>query len=338
MIEKQGAALASSRSRDATVEVSVIAPVYNEEGNLIPLHQRLTQALEPLARSFEIIYVDDGSRDQSFAELASIAVQDQRARVIQLRRNFGQTAAISAGIDHARGRVLVFIDADLQNDPADIPRLLALIDDGYDVVSGWRKDRQDAAVSRKLPSHVANWLISRVTGVHLHDYGCTLKAYRADLLEHLNLYGEMHRFIPAYLAQVGARVVELPVNHAPRIRGSSKYGITRTGKVILDLLTVKFLGSFATKPIHVFGGGGLLLILLSFVVGLAMVWQKFSLGVSMIQTPLLLLAAMLFLMGFQSILVGLICEMVMRTYHESQGKRTYVVRRVLNASTRESGR
>jgi glycosyltransferase involved in cell wall biosynthesis len=338
VIAKRDAALASPRSREAIVDVSVIAPVYNEEGNLTPLHQRLIQALEPLARSFEVIYVDDGSRDQSFAELASIAAQDQRARVIQLRRNFGQTAAISAGIDHARGAILVFIDADLQNDPADIPRLLDLIDDGYDVVSGWRKDRQDAAVSRKLPSHVANWLISRVTGVHLHDYGCTLKAYRADLLEHLNLYGEMHRFIPAYLAQVGARVVELPVNHAPRIRGSSKYGITRTGKVILDLLTVKFLGSFATKPIHVFGGGGLLLILLSFLVGLAMVWQKLTLGVSMIQTPLLLLAAMLFLMGFQSILMGLICEMVMRTYHESQGKRTYVVRRVLNASTRESGR
>ncbi|MGH2458496.1 MAG: glycosyltransferase family 2 protein [Chloroflexota bacterium] len=312
------------------MELSVIAPVYNEEGNLFPLHQRLIQALVPLDRSFEIIYVDDGSSDQSFAELALIAAGDQRARVIQLRRNFGQTAAISAGVDQACGRIIVFIDADLQNDPTDIPRLLALIDDGYDVVSGWRKNRQDAAISRKLPSHLANGLISRVTGVYLHDYGCTLKAYRADLLEHLNLYGEMHRFIPAYLAQLGARVAELPVNHAPRVRGKSKYGIMRTGKVILDLLTVKFLGSFATKPIYVFGGGGLLLFALSFLVGLAMIWQKVELGVSMIQTPLLLLAAIFFLMGFQSILMGLICEMVMRTYHESQGKRTYVIRRVLN--------
>src|SRR5690348_7735073 len=241
-----------------TIDVSVIAPVYNEEGNLLPLHQRLVGALEPLQCSFEIVYVDDGSRDQSFAELAAVAAADERARVVQLQRNFGQTAAIAAGVDHARGAVLVFIDADLQNDPADIPRLLALIDEGYDVVSGWRKNRQDAAVSRKLPSHFANGLISRVTGVHLHDYGCTLKAYRAELLEQVNLYGEMHRFIPAYLAQVGARIAELPVNHAPRVRGKSKYGIMRTGKVILDLLTVKFLGSFATKPIYVFGGGGML--------------------------------------------------------------------------------
>lgn len=320
------------------VDVSVIAPVFNEEGNLIPLHQRLLATLEPLGRSFEVVYVDDGSRDQSFAELASIAARDQRARVVQLRRNFGQTAAIAAGIDYARGRVCVFIDADLQNDPADIPRLLALIDDGYDVVSGWRKHRQDAALSRRLPSRIANGLISRVTGVHLHDYGCTLKAYRADLLQHLNLYGEMHRFIPAYLAQVGARVAELPVSHAPRVRGRSKYGIMRTGKVILDLLTVKFLSSFATKPIYVFGGGGALLLLLSFLVGIAMVWQKLALGVSMIQTPLLLLAALLFLMGFQSILMGLLAEMVMRTYHEAQGKRTYVVRQVLNEPGGNGGR
>lgn len=328
-----GRARNRSEATGEAVDVSVIAPVYNEEGNLAPLHEKLTQVLESLGRSFEIVYVDDGSRDQSFAELAAIAAADQRARVVQLRRNFGQTAAIAAGIDHARGAVFVFIDADLQNDPADIPRLLALIDEGYDVVSGWRKNRQDAAISRKLPSHIANGLISRVTGVHLHDYGCTLKAYRAELLDHVNLYGEMHRFIPAYLAQVGARVTELPVNHLPRVRGKSKYGIMRTGKVILDLLTVKFLGSFATKPIYVFGGGGLLLILLSFLVGIAMVWQKLALGVSMIQTPLLLLAAILFLMGFQTILMGLLCELLMRTYHESQGKRTYVVRQVLNYST-----
>jgi glycosyltransferase involved in cell wall biosynthesis len=320
------------------VDVSVIAPVYNEEGNLLPLHERLIDALSLLDRSFEIIYVDDGSRDQSFRELANIAAHDQRARIVQLRRNFGQTAAISAGIDHARGDILVFIDADLQNDPRDIPRLVELIDDGYDVVSGWRKDRQDAALSRKLPSQLANSLISSVTGVHLHDYGCTLKAYRADLIEHLQLYGEMHRFIPAYLAQVGARVTEIPVNHAPRVRGKSKYGIMRTGKVLLDLLTVKFLGSFATKPIYVFGGGGLICLGLSAIAGVAMIWQKIALGVSFIQTPLLLLSTLLFLMGFQSILMGLICELLMRTYYESQGKRPYVVRQVLNEAVSQPSR
>jgi glycosyltransferase involved in cell wall biosynthesis len=326
------AELASSRSQallaGRTVDLSIVVPVCNEVGNLLPLHERLIATLEPLGRSFEIVYVDDGSRDGSFDELASIALCDGRARVIQLRRNFGQTAAISAGVDHARGGVLIFIDADLQNDPADIPRLLERIDEGYDVVSGWRKHRQDAALSRKLPSHLANSLISWVTGVHLHDYGCTLKAYRAELLDEVNLYGEMHRFIPAYLALVGARITELPVNHAPRVRGKSKYGILRTFKVILDLLTVKFLGGYVTKPIHVFGGGGLACLALSGLVMLAMIWQKLALGVSMIQTPLLLLCAMLFLMGSQVILMGLLSELMMRTYHESQGKRTYVVRQV----------
>jgi len=314
----------------AAVDVSVVAPAYNEEGNLKPLHDRLVAALEPLGRTFEVVYVDDGSYDGTFEELAAIALADPRARVVQLRRNFGQTAAIAAGVDHAGGRAVVFIDADLQNDPADIPRLLELIDDGYDVVSGWRKDRQDPGLSRTLPSKVANALISRVTGVHLHDYGCTLKAYRGELLQQLSLYGEMHRFIPAYLSLMGARIAEVPVRHAPRVRGQSKYGLGRTFKVVLDLFTVKFMGSFATKPIYVFGGLGLLCLLLSALVGVGMVWQKIALGTSFIQTPLLLLAALLFLVGFQSIMMGLLGEMVMRTYHESQGKRTYVVRQVLN--------
>ncbi|MBI3970785.1 MAG: glycosyltransferase family 2 protein [Chloroflexi bacterium] len=313
-----------------SVDVSVIAPVYNEEGNILPLHHRLVDALEPLGRSFEIVYVDDGSRDRSAMELALVAARDRRARVVRLRRNFGQTAAMTAGIDHAYGAVIVFIDADLQNDPADIPRLLACIDEGFDVVSGWRKDRKDAAITRKLPSHIANGLISRVTGVHLHDYGCSLKAYRADLLKQVHLYGELHRFIPALLAQVGAQIAELPVNHFPRVRGKSKYGLKRTFKVMLDLLTVKFLGSYVTKPIHAFGAAGLLCIALSILTGLAMVWQKLALGVSMIQTPLLLLSALLLLIGFQAILMGLLGEVLMRTYHESQGKRTYVTREVLN--------
>lgn len=316
--------------RPASHDISVIVPALNEQGNLEPLHSRLVAALEPLERSFEVIYVDDGSTDGTFGELSHIAQADKRALVVQFRRNFGQTAAIAAGIAQASGETLVFIDADLQNDPADIPRLLALIDEGYDVVSGWRKDRKDAALSRTLPSRLANALISRVTGVHLHDYGCTLKAYRADLLNQVHLYGEMHRFIPAYLALIGARIAELPVNHAARMRGKSKYGLSRTFKVLLDLFTVKFLGSFATKPIYVFGGLGLLFIGLSFLVGIGMLWQKFALGVSLIQTPLLLLSALLFLLGFQSIMIGLLCELVMRTYHESQGKLIYVVRTVLN--------
>ena len=312
------------------LELTVVVPVYNEAGNLTPLHERLVRALEPLGRSFEVVYVDDGSADGSFAELAQLAAQDERVKVVQLRRNFGQTAAIAAGIDHAGGRVLVFLDADLQNDPADIPRLLALIDAGYDVVSGWRQERRDAALTRRLPSILANRLISWVSGVPLHDYGCTLKAYRAELLAHLNLYGEMHRFIPAYLAHVGARIAELPVRHAPRTRGASKYGLSRTVKVLLDVLTVKFLGSFGTKPIHMFGGLGLILLALSVLVGIAMVWQKLALGVSMIRTPLLLLAAMLCLMGFQAILMGLLSELLMRTYFESQGKRPYVVSQIIS--------
>ena len=312
------------------VDLSVIAPVFNEEGNLLPLHDELVAVLSTLGRSYEVVYVDDGSQDQSFAELSILAERDANVCVVQLRRNFGQTPAIAAGVDHARGAVLVFIDSDLQNDPADIPRLLALIDQGYDVVSGWRKDRQDPAISRKLPSHIANSLISHVTGVPLHDYGCTLKAYRAELLRQVPLYGEMHRFVPAYLAVLGARITEIPVSHHPRIRGKSKYGISRTGKVILDLLTVKFMGSFATKPIYVFGGGGLACLLLSFLTLVAMVWQKFAVGVSMIQTPLLLLSALLFVVGMQTIMMGLIAELLMRTYHESQRKPTYVLRKVLN--------
>ena len=310
--------------------ISIIVPVYNEQGNLLPLHQQLLGSLTPLGQVFEIVYVDDGSCDQSFSELSEIARAEPRARVIQFRRNFGQTAAIAAGIRHAHGAKLVFIDADLQNDPIDIPRLLTLLDQGYDVVSGWRKSRKDDALSRRLPSHIANTLISWITGVHLHDYGCTLKAYRAELLDHISLYGEMHRFIPAYLALVGASIAETPVEHHARVLGTSKYGLTRTFHVVLDLLTVKFLGSFGTKPIYVFGGVGFALIVLSFIVGLVMVWQKVALGVSMIQTPLLLLSASFFLMGFQAILMGLLSELVMRTYHESQGKPIYYIRTILN--------
>ena len=318
------------KSPPRKVDCSVIVPVYEEEDNLVPLHARITEVLAPTGSDYEVIYVDDGSRDHSFARLQEIAADDERVIVVQFRRNFGQTAALAAGIAQARGEVLVFLDADLQNDPADIPRLLAKIDEGYDVVSGWRVNRQDAAVSRRLPSHIANSLISAVTGVHIHDYGCTLKAYRREVVEHIHLYGEMHRFIPAHAAWVGASITEIPVDHHPRLHGRSKYGIGRTMKVVLDLLTVKFLGSYSTKPIYVFGGLGLATILLSCVSGVLLVAQKLVIGVWMIRSPLLLLSAMLFIVGVQLILMGLLAEIGVRTYHESQTKPTYVIRQVLS--------
>ncbi len=311
--------------------VSVIVPVFNEQDNIDPLHHELVSALSPLDREYEIIYVDDGSSDDSLIKLKDIAETGEGVTVVQLRRNFGQTAAMAAGIDNAKGEVLVFLDADLQNDPADIPILLAKLDEGFDVVSGWRKNRQDYWLRRRLPSMAANWIISLTTGVHLRDYGCTLKAYRRQVLEHVRLYGEMHRFIPVLAGAVGASVTETQVNHRPRIHGKSHYGLTRTFRVILDLVTVKFLSSFSANPIYLFGGSGLLLIALSIISGVAMVFQKIAYNVSFIQTPLLLLSAMFFILGFQSILLGLTAEVLVRTYHESQGKPTYVIRQVFKS-------
>jgi glycosyltransferase involved in cell wall biosynthesis len=310
-------------SGTADIGVSVIAPVFDEAANLRPLHEQLTAALA--GRSFEILYVDDGSKDGSSRVLDEIAAADPRARVLHFRRNYGQTAAITAGIDHARGRVIVPIDADLQNDPADIPMLLAKLDDGFDVVSGWRKDRQDAALSRVLPSRMANALISRISGVKLHDYGCTMKAYRREVVEGVRLYGEMHRFIPVYASWQGASVTELPVRHHPRSQGKSKYGLRRTYRVLLDLMVVKFLSSYSTKPIHVFGGFGLLCFVLAVLAGLAAVWFKYFADParSFIQTPLPLLTVLLVVLGFMSILMGLLAELIVRTYYEAQGRRTY---------------
>ncbi|MSQ10021.1 MAG: glycosyltransferase [Dehalococcoidia bacterium] len=309
---------------------SLIIPVYNEEGNLTPLHERVTAAMAELPGQYELILVDDGSRDGSAQELADIAARDQRVKVVQFRRNFGQTAAMSAGIDHSRGDILVFLDADLQNDPADIPRLIAKLNEGYDVVSGWRKDRQDAFLTRTFPSRIANALISWGTGVALHDYGCSLKAYRREVLEQVHLYGEMHRFIPAYAALVGAEITELPVRHHARVRGKSKYGLNRTAKVVLDLMTAKFMASYATKPIYVFGGVGMLLVGLAVLCITVAMLQKLFLGVSLIQTPLTLLSAILGATGFIAILQGLNAEVAIRTYHESQHKPIYTVKRVLN--------
>lgn len=309
--------------------VSVIIPVFNEVDNLRLLHETLADALRKL--NYELVFVDDGSTDGSVALLETLAAEEPaHTRIVELRRNFGQTAAIAAGIDHASGDVLVMIDADLQNDPADIPVLLDKIEEGYDVVSGWRVDRKDTFLTRTLPSRAANWLISRVTGVPLHDYGCTLKAYRREVLGDFRLYGEMHRFIPAYAGGVGARITEVPVRHHPRRHGKPKYGLERTIKVMLDLFTVKFLMSYANKPIYLFGGAGLLLIVPSLLTLAFLLVRRFLLQVSVMGSPLFQTSTMFLILGFQSILMGLIAELLARTYHESQAKPTYTVRRVVN--------
>jgi glycosyltransferase involved in cell wall biosynthesis len=316
--------------------LSLVIPVYNECQNLRSLHEDLLAVLSEMEFDYEIIYVDDGSTDQGLTILKEIAVAHKSVAVIQLRRNFGQTAAISAGIDLARGQVLVCLDADLQNDPADIPLLLAKLEEGYDLVSGWRQNRQDHWLWRKLVSSVANRIISSITKVRLHDYGCTLKAYRRDLLNHIRLYGQMHRFIPALAVMVGATLAEVPVNHRPRLHGKSKYGLGRTFNVILDLLTIKYLSSFSIHPLNIFGGSGLALIGLSFVTGIIMIIQKLAYNQSIIQTPLLLLSALLFILGFQSILLGLAAELLIRTYYESQNKPIYVIRQVFSSKKTDS--
>ena len=310
--------------------VSIIIPVYNEEGSLDLLFQRLFAVLDAMDQSFEVIAVNDGSADRTLDRLRENAARRRDLKVIDFVRNFGQTAAIQAGIDHAAGEILVCIDADLQNDPEDIPALIAKLNEGYGVVSGWRRDRQDAPIRRNFVSRVANRLISAVSGVRLNDYGCTLKAYRREVIKDVHLYGEMHRFIPIYASWRGARIAELPVRHAARAHGKSSYGLERTIKILLDLLVVKFLDRHLVKPIYVFGSFGLLSLGLSLVAGAYALYLKFALGVSLIQTPLPLLAAMTFLVGFVSLLMGLNAEILTRTYFESQGRSTYVVRTRIN--------
>ena len=314
-------------SEEHALNVSIVIPVYNEVENIPLLGEALFEAMQGF--NFEVLFVDDGSTDGSVEALERIANNHpERVKVIEFRRNFGQTAAMAAGIDNSSGDVIVTLDADLQNDPADIPKLLEKIDEGYDVVSGWRVDRKDNVV-RRLPSQVANWIISKVTGVDLHDYGCTLKAYRREVLEGFHLYGEMHRFIPAYAGWVGAKIIEVPVQHHARKYGQAKYGLERTAKVILDLFTVKFLISYSSKPIYLFGGAGLFLIGLSFLDLLILIVRRLTIGEHMIRSPLLLMSVMLFILGFQSILMGLIAELMVRTYYESQSKATYSIRRML---------
>ncbi|MBX3012484.1 MAG: glycosyltransferase family 2 protein [Caldilineaceae bacterium] len=310
------------------LRISVVIPLYNEEESIPHLRTALTAALAPYGDLYEVIIVDDGSKDRSYALLHEWATEDDHLTVIRLRRNFGQTAAFSAGFDYARGEVVITMDADLQNDPVDVPKLMAKIDEGYDIVSGWRINRQDRFLDRKLPSMIANRLISNVTDVQLHDYGCSLKAYRRDVLQHVRLYGELHRFIPALASQVGGSVAEVPVNHRARQFGRSKYGISRTVRVMLDLILVWFLGSYSTRPIHVFGAMGLLSAAGGVVIGLYLTLLKIFMGANIGGRPMLLLAVLLVVIGVQLITMGLLGEMIIRTYHESQNKPIYVVREV----------
>lgn len=308
--------------------LSVVIPLYNEEENVRLLHERLRNALDPLNQEYELLFVDDGSTDRTLPILEEIQAQDNKVVVLSLRRNFGQTAAFAAGFDFSRGDVVVTMDGDLQNDPADIPKLLELIKES-DLVSGWRKKRKDPFFSRRLPSMMANWLISKVTGVKLHDYGCSLKAYRRDVIKNLKLYGEMHRFIPAVASWYGVRVAEVETVHHPRMRGKSKYGISRTVKVVLDLITVKFLQSFSTKPIQFFGPFGILSGFLGFLILLYLSADKLLFGKDIGGRPLLLLGALLIIVGIQLIGMGLLGEMLVRVYHESQKKPIYVIKKIL---------
>jgi glycosyltransferase involved in cell wall biosynthesis len=315
------------------MKLSLVIPVYNEEKNLPPLFDAIHRALDPLQQSWEIIFVDDGSQDDSLSKLRALAQKDPiHVRAVVFRRNFGQTAAIAAGIDHAQGEIIVLLDADMQNDPADIPMMIKKVSEGYDVVSGWRKERKDTFITRTIPSRAANWLISQVTGVHLHDYGCTLKAYRREVLGGFRLYGEMHRFIPVYAHAAGAKIIEVPVRHHPRKFGKAKYGLERTVKVLLDLFTVKFLLSYSAKPIYLFGGTGIGMMIISALTMLYLVIRRVFFQVAVLGSPFFQMSVMFFILGFQSILMGLIAELLVRTYHESQQKPTYIIQQVINGA------
>jgi glycosyltransferase involved in cell wall biosynthesis len=313
------------------MNLSLVIPVYNEEANLPLLFDAIFKTMSTVNQSWEAILVDDGSQDKSLSVLKEYAQKDPaHIRVISFRRNFGQTAAIAAGLDYTQGEIIILLDADMQNDPADIPMMLAKLDEGYDLVSGWRKSRKDNAITRNFPSMVANGLISWVTGVHLHDYGCTLKVYRRDVLEGFRLYGEMHRFIPVYASSVGAKITEIQVNHYPRKFGKTKYGLERTVKVVLDLFTVKFLVAFSSKPIYLFGGTGGLLMVVGVMMMIYLLVRRLVFLISVTGSPLFQVGAMLVTLGFQSLLMGLIAELLVRTYHESQRKPTYTIRTIIN--------
>jgi len=315
------------------IDVSFVIPVYNEEENLPDFYRELTAAGEKLHGSYEIIFVDDGSRDGSFPALRRIQATDPKVKIIRLRKNFGQTAALAAGFDRSRGEIIITLDADLQNDPADVPLLIAKMNEGFDIVSGWRAKRMDKFVSRRLPSKAANWVISRITKVKLHDSGCTLKAFRRDVVKNIKLYGEMHRFIPAIASTMGVAIAEVPVNHRPRIHGKSKYNITKSVRVVLDLLTVKFLLSYSTRPLQIFGLFGLLAGLIGGVLGGILSYQRIILKQSIANRPLLLLSVLLIVIGIQFITMGLLGEIMVRTYHEAVEKDIYAVREVIDSDS-----
>jgi glycosyltransferase involved in cell wall biosynthesis len=323
---------------EVNVDLSIIIPVCNEEDTLIELYNQLIDALKKIGCTWELVFVDDGSTDRSYEIIKDLWLKDSTVRVIKFARNYGKTPALSAGHDYSRGKIIIHIDADLQNDPKDLCRLLDKLNEGYDVVSGWRKKRHDELFLRLIPSWIANRLISRMTGVKLSDYGCCLKAYRREAIADVRLYGEMHRFVPIYASWLGAKVVEIPVIHHPRRFGKSKYGISRTFKVLLDLITVTFMSNYLTKPIYVFGSAGLLSLLGSFAAFTWMVILRFCYATHFIDTPLPVLVTMLFAVGVQLILMGLLAELLIRTYHESQGKRTYNIRTVLESDAAEDFR
>ena len=311
------------------LEVSVVIPIYNEEGNIRELYTKLNDVLSIITENYEVIFVDDGSTDNSFNILKEINTENKNVVVVKFRRNFGQTAALSAGFDHFKGDVIITMDGDLQNDPEDIALLLTKINEGYDIVSGWRVDRKDPFFTKKLPSKFSNWLASKLTGVKLHDFGCTFKAYRREVVENINLYGEMHRYIPALASQMGVSIAEVKVRHHPRQHGKSKYGITRLMRGMLDLITIKFLLSYSMRPLQLFGILGILSLFIGFVIGVYLTVGKLFFGMSLADRPLLLLAVLLMFLGVQFVTMGLLGEIITRTYYEVQGKPIYAVKEII---------
>ena len=312
------------------LDLSVVIPVYNEVENVEMLYHALENVLDRLNKSYEVILIDDGSSDGTYSKLKEVHEKNHKFKVIRFRRNFGQTAAMSAGFDYAKGETVLTIDADLQNDPNEIPLLIEEIDKGYDVVSGWRKNRRDNVIIRTIPSRAANWLISRLTGIRLHDFGCTLKAYRHDVIKNIELYGDMHRYIPALASRIGIKVTEVPVSHQKRVHGRSKYGLSRILKVIIDIVTLKFLLTYSTKPLQIFGLLGIISFILGFLVSLYLTIERLVFGQPLANRPLLLLGILLLFLGLQFFSIGLIGEMIMRTYHESQNKPIYFIKDILD--------
>ncbi len=338
MADKNLAPLKKTAAKKGICEISVILPVFNEEENIIAQYERIRESMEPVGKSYEVIFVNDGSTDRSLELLEAIAKKDKKIKVIDFRRNFGQTAAMAAGIDFATGEIIVFMDSDLQNESDDIVNLINKIDEGYDVVSGWRIKRKDRFFSRRLPSMIANKIISMVSGVNLHDSGCSLKAFRSEIIKKVKLYGEMHRFIPIHASWIGARITEIPVRHHPRKYGKSKYGILRTFKVILDLITIKFMGSFSTKPIYLYGGLGMITMFLGLLSGLAVILMKIYMGYNMTGNPFLMIFSIFVMLSAILALMGIQSEILIRIYHENSSMQPYYVKKTVNVSAQKDKR